>query len=212
MNPRSSLTGILLFVSIGVMADPDTEAVKYPALLNQYLSGITTLSSDFEQNTVDRIVNSNELYQGQLWIAKPHQFRVDTESPSSQSLISDGSSFWSYDEDLEQVIISTLNKDLAVMPILLFSSDSGNIENVYEISGYTDELGDHFLLEPKSETGLFQSLVLEFDQGVPLSIRINAATGQQTTIRLDNVVLNEGIADSQFFFRLPEGIDVIDER
>ena len=115
------------------------EPVGYSELLSSYLSGISTLSGNFEQSTSNQNDYYSTVYKGQLWISKPNRFRVDTISPSLQSLISDGTDFWSFDADLEQVIVSKLNEDLNQMPILLFSSDIDNIENSYEVSGYEDE-------------------------------------------------------------------------
>jgi outer membrane lipoprotein carrier protein len=139
-------------------------------------------------------------------------FRVETVLPSKQTLISNGIDFWSYDEDLEQVIVSRLNKDLGEVPILLFGSDLESIEAAYTISGYSDEEQEFFLLEPNSDMSLFKSLLLEFDGGTPSAIRINTATGDQTIIRLIDVVLNENVSRDRFEFSVPVDADVIDER
>lgn len=215
MNHPGSIARLFVFVICGAIisiqanGEPAMKADGYSILLSQRLSEIASLSGDFQQQN---IYDSNTIYKGRLWIARPYQFRVDTILPSMQSLVSDGQNFWSYDEDLEQVIISKLNKDLSEVPILLFSSDIGSIEAAYAISGYSDEGQEYFLLEPKSDTSLFKSLLLEFHGATPSSIRINTATGEQIIINLANVVLNEEIRKEQFIFVVPDNADVIDER
>ncbi|MFP6808649.1 MAG: outer membrane lipoprotein chaperone LolA [Pseudomonadales bacterium] len=188
------------------------EPAEYSSRLISYLNGISSLSGDFEQVTHSSWSPSSDIYRGQLWVARPHLFRVDTFSPSVQTLVSDGQDFWTYDEDLEQVIVSKLNNDLSQVPLLLFSSDISGLEKAYAISGYSDEVSNHFVLEPLSETSLFRSLVLVFRDGKPITISINATTGQVTTIALSNTMINEDIPAERFEFVAPENVDVIDDR
>jgi outer membrane lipoprotein carrier protein len=205
-----------LFAGVNTSAETipesSTAIPDYPLLLNQRLSEIGSLRGEFEQITEGAFRSSNITYKGQLWIGRPYQFRVETTVPSAQSLVSDGQDFWSYDEDLEQVVISHLNKDLGEVPILLFSSNMESIEAAYSISGYSDEGYDYFLLEPGSDISLFRSLLIEFKGQVPASIRINAATGEQSIISLNHVVLNEKLHEDRFRFSVPDGADIIDER
>lgn len=189
-----------------------SESPGYVRLLGTYLAAISTITASFEQITRDESTSDEASYDGRLWIEKPNRFRVDTRNPSQQTLVSDGTDFWSYDADLEQVVISKLNQDLNQVPILLFSSDIASIGKAYDISGYSDEKTEHFVLEPLSDTSLFQSLTLSFRSGRPVSIRINAATGQTTTVLLTDIVLNADISPDRFIFVAPAGADVIDDR
>ncbi len=188
------------------------EPVGYSELLSNYLSNISTLSGYFEQHTVDNGTQRSIVYSGALWLAKPNRFRVDTDAPSLQSLVSDGEDFWSYDEDLDQVIVSKLNLNLNQVPILLFSTDVERIDDIYRVSGYEDEESEHFLLQPVSDASLFQSLTLEFQGGIPTSIRVEAANGQATVYSLNQVVVNGQIPTEQFSFIAPENVDLIDDR
>ena len=215
--PTKVLACLIFFlIQLNVSAEVDPESSSglsdYPLLLNQRLSAITSLSGDFRQTTDGVVRETNSNFEGRLWIGRPYQFRVDTTDPSVQSLVSDGEDFWSYDEDLEQVIISKLNRDLSEVPILLFSSDVDTIEAAYSVSGYSDEGSDYFVLEPISDISLFQSLLLEFEGQIPASIRINAATGEQSIISLNNIVLNQKLSEGRFRFSLPDSVDIIDER
>lgn len=208
LSKLAALLSTLLFYPLS--AD---EPAGYSELLSSYLSHISTLSGKFEQDTsIPGDHNSTVVYRGEIWISKPNRFRVDTILPSLQSLVSDGEDFWFYDEDLEQVIVSKLNRDLSQVPILLFSSDIDSIEDSYEIGGYEDEDGQYFLLQPVSETSLFRSLTLAFHDGIPSAIEISAATGQMTRIRLKQVVVNEHIPANRFSFDVPDNVDVIDDR
>jgi len=209
--PRLSKLAVIIAALVSYPLSAD-EPDGYSELLSSYLSNISTLSGNFEQNTSNQNDHYSTIYRGELWISKPNRFRVDTISPSLQSLVSNGTDFWFYDEDLEQVIVSRLNEDLNQVPILLFSSDIESIENSYDISGYEDEDGEHFLLQPVSEISLFQSLSLDFRDGIPIAIKINAASGLMTTINLKQIVVNGPIAEDRFSFDAPDNVDVIDDR
>ena len=206
------LISILCGAAYASEAKIEPETAEYSVLLSQRLSEITSLNAGFRQLGEGNAHSSVAVYEGNLWIARPSLFRVDTLVPSKQSLVSDGQDFWSFDEDLEQVIISQLNKNLSEVPILLFGSDFKIVQAAYTINGYSDEGRDYFLLEPNSEISLFRSLLLEFDGTTPVSIKINAATGEQMTITLIDVVLNEDIGNEHFEFYIPDDVDVIDER
>jgi outer membrane lipoprotein carrier protein len=200
--------GVLIICMSATAGEP----TAYSELLSDYLSSISTLSGNFEQRTSDQDNYDTTVYRGRLWISKPNNFRVNTTSPSVQSLVSNGTDFWSYDADLEQVIVSRLNEDLNQVPILLFSSDIAGIKDSYDISGYEDEDGEHFLLLPASEISLFQSVSLQFRGGIPVAIEINATSGQNTMINLKKVVVNESIPEARYNFNAPEDVDVIDDR
>jgi outer membrane lipoprotein carrier protein len=216
---------VIALLLLGPLKAHGGEATRYADQLNTYLTAITTLSAGFEQTTTDQTAYNTAYdtaydareYNGRLWMEKPNRFRVDTINPSLQTVVSDGIDFWSYDEDLEQVVISQLNEDLNQVPILLFSSDILSIQKAYNISGYTGEsdnhvLLEHFVLEPMSDLSLFHSLTLSFHLGKPVSIAINATTGQITTVSLRDVTLNSAISPDRFNFIAPAGADVIDDR
>ncbi len=201
-------TAVIVFLPAANSAEP----LSHGQQLISYLSKITTIFATFEQATQADRSHPGERYSGSLWIAKPNQFRVNTESPSVQSLVSDGRDLWTYDEDLEQVVVSRLNTDINQVPLLLFSSDVDNLEASYNIDGYTDEDGEHFLLQPISEISLFQNLRIDFKGDIPTAISIAATTGQRTTISLKVLRLNDEIPANRFEFKAPEGVDVIDDR
>jgi outer membrane lipoprotein carrier protein len=215
MHPLNKIIIALLLLT--PLAGYCAEQSRHADLLNTYLSAITTLSARFDQNTTDQTANDTTDYNGRLWMGKPNRFRVETINPSIQTLVSDGIDFWSYDEDLEQVVISRLNEDLNQVPILLFSSDIGSIQEAYNISGYTGESEDqllleHFVLQPISDLSLFHSLTLSFHLSKPVSITINATTGGITTVSMDDIDLNAVISPDRFNFIAPAGVDVIDDR
>jgi outer membrane lipoprotein carrier protein len=188
--------------------------------LHHQLSTIRSMQSDFTQQTVDAtnaLVQENE---GVLSIATNARFVVKTQSPFEQTLVSDGDSFWTYDEALDQVIITRLDKDVNKVPILLLGNNDATLLDAYHVSWYEEEASNadtqqlitHYVLEPKVNDALFQVLSIAFIDDLPKEISIKDTLGQQTRISFYNTSVNEPIDDEVFLFQIPADVDVIDDR
>jgi len=130
----------------------------------------------------------------------------------SQTIVSDGVSMWTHDRDLEQVIISPLNTRVDEMPILLFSGKPEAIIQHYTIEFFESEQIQHFLLTPIDSTNLVTKLVLSFQDNQPISISVENAMQERTTIKLSNVGELVDLTEQMFTLQVPEFADVIDDR
>lgn len=190
------------------------------ARLHGQLSAIQTMQSEFIQQTVDAsnaLVQENE---GILSIATDARFVVKTQTPFEQTLVSDGDSFWTYDEALDQVIITQLDNDVNKVPILLLGNDDPSLLAAYHINWYEEDASTddeqliltNFVLEPKANDALFQVLSISFIDDLPREISIKDTLGQRTRITFYNTKVNETIDDAIFSFQIPPEVDVIDDR
>lgn len=177
------------------------------ARLVSILAGLHTLHAEFSHE-----VSPSEIQTGEIWLSKPGFFRVETDAPMSQTIVSDGVSMWTHDRDLEQVIISPLNNRVDEMPILLFSGEPEAIARNYTIEFFEDEQIQHFLLTPIDNTNLITKLVLSFQDSQPFSISVENATQERMTIKLSNVGELVDLTEQMFTLQVPEFADVIDDR
>ena len=180
--------------------------------LNQRLADIKSLSADFTQTTIDASQRTLQKNSGHLWVASPSKFRIETREPYKQTLVSNGDDFWSWDADLEQVIVKKLDTDIKQVPILLLSTDTAKITHQYDISYYQDEDSENYVLHARNSGSLFETLTIEFQDGKPHAIMIGDSLGQQTRVALEHVEVNQPVADDKFTFEPPAGVDVIDDR
>lgn len=209
----SSLVALFLGVfALQALAADETSQSSVEQALNQRLGAIHSLQAAFTQTTVDADNRRLQTSIGHLWVDRPSRFRIETTRPSVQTLVSNGVDFWSWDADLEQVIVKKLDADVKQVPILLFGGNTKKVTSEYEITG--QEQGDkaRYTLHARSTSSLFESLAIEFDKGVPSTISIADSLGQRTRIQLSGVIINQPIADSHFQFTPPKGADVIDDR
>lgn len=205
MRHLNRLLLLLLTIPLPAVA---SDAERLQALL----ADVSSLVSDFNQVTINadnRLLQEN---RGRLWVEGPSSFRIETHSPFSQTLVSNGTDFWTFDADLEQVIVRPLDDDLSEVPILLLGAGVGDITETYDVSRFEDEEGEHFVLSPRSQQAVFESLTLSFKATVPSAIRIRDSLGQRTRIDFETPEPNIDIAPARFVLEIPDGVDVIDDR
>jgi outer membrane lipoprotein carrier protein len=93
--------------------------------LVKQLSGIQSISSNFEQTT--KVTNSskapkkqglsaqhmNQTFKGVMKVERPGKFYWETTSPAKQTIVTSGKTVWIYDPDLQQAVRQTLDEQVA---------------------------------------------------------------------------------------------------
>lgn len=179
--------------------------------LVESLDGIKSIQSVFEQTTVDRNGEEINVSQGKLTVGLAGQFLIETTSPFAQHLVSNGQDFYTYDPEIDQVIVRTLMQDVSQVPILLLGNADQSFLADYEVSQQSKHAEDVFTLKSKASS-VFEQLQLTFNHDAPTTIWLKDSLGQTTEIKLNQVVMNEKLDQSIFEFQVPEGVDLIDDR
>ena len=177
--------------------------------LNQYFDELTTLRSGFEQTLLDEFGQVVQESQGTLAIQKPGKFRWDYTEPYEQEIVSDGTHFWLYDADLEQVTVRSLDESLQNTPAMLLTGE-GKLEDRFTISeaGQRDGVDWITLIPLDSETD-FRLVVLSFEGGELVVMELADTLDQVSRIRFFDIERNAEIAAETFLFEPPDGVDVI---
>jgi len=205
------LSRLASFVALLILAQlAKAQSSEAAERLSALLKNVSSLQAEFDQATSRE--QHQQRYSGKLWISKPDRFRIASSTPSPQLLVSDGKSFWNFDEALEQVIISKSDNSSTQVPITLFTQAQLALNELYNVNSYEDERREVFLLEPLDDISLVRVLTIEFENGEPAEIRVEADSGQSTVFMLTHVKMNPELDASLFSFTAPAGVDVIDER
>ena len=164
--------------------------------LEEYLSTMTTIVSDFTQVAPD-----GTLTNGRFFLERPGKMRWQYNPPTPILMVSNGSELVYYDYELEQVshipLDSTLIGFLA-RPTIHFDKDVG----IVAFSEKADVISVTLAQVEKPDDGL---LTLEFSDK-PLALRnmiIRDATQQVTTVSLNNARYGLKIDPENFIFRDP---------
>lgn len=202
---------LALATVLGITTQAHANEAAAVQQLTQLLNQAQTMTARFTQVTLDASGSSLQEASGQMVLKRPGQFRWHTDAPMEQLLVSDGKQAWLYDPDLEQVTVQAMDQRLTHTPALLLSGDTTSIRESFRIDHKSQGSLADFVLTPKGKDTLFDTLRLSFRNGVLNDMQLIDSIGQRTNITFDNVRMNTPVANSEFTFDIPPGVDVIQE-
>lgn len=205
MNLTLRFAFVLLLASTWLTASAATDDAA--ADLRQRLDATTSLQGKFAQTLVDTDGTLLEESSGEFALQRPGRFYWKTVAPYEQLLVSNQELIWLYDPDLEQVTVREYTDDLQQTPAVLLSGDLEQLQRDFAISRVADE--EAFLLIPRNQDGLFQTLSLVFKGEQLTEIRLRDSLGQESRFALKEVVRNRPIDAALFTFTPPEGVDIL---
>ena len=176
------------------------------------LKQLQNMQADFVQVMRDGKKRELQRLSGKIMIEKPGKLYWQTNPPYEQLVVSDGTSVWIYDMDLEQVSIRDMEQRIQETPALLLSGDTSEISKNFTLELNQSEAISRYSLIPKDSSQLFDKLDFQYFDDQLESMSIYDAAGQVTDIIFENSIVNEQIDPKTFQFGIPEGVDVIDGR
>jgi outer membrane lipoprotein carrier protein len=177
--------------------------------VQSYVERLSTLRADFRQEVLDAAGAVREQAEGTLLLQKPGRFRWEYRRPSEQLLVSDGTTVWLYDVDLEQVTVRRIGDSLSTTPAMLLSGQSRVDESFTASDGGQADGLDWVQLIPKLEDTDFRSLRLGFRGGELARMDLTDRLGQRTSIEFRAVERNPVLPPAAFTFVPPPGVDVV---
>ncbi|MEE9326231.1 MAG: outer membrane lipoprotein chaperone LolA [Cocleimonas sp.] len=201
-----SLASLILMTSSSLtMAAPDEARQR----LNNFFTGVTSLKGSFSQQVFSRKGKMIQSSTGDIALSRPGKFRWVYKTPDPQTIVGNGKNIWVYDEDLEQVTIKPMSSALASAPIaILTRKQSADAQfHVQPISHNAAGL-DWFKLTPRKQSKDFRFIEIGLDKQGMRQMIMHDQLGQKTVIQL-NAKTNVPIKGSTFFFKIPQGVDVI---
>ncbi|WP_164503661.1 outer membrane lipoprotein chaperone LolA [Pleionea sediminis] len=175
---------------------------------------ITSVSAEFEQEIRDQFNNLKDKSKGVFQLKKPFKFLWQTQKPFQQLIVSNGDVLWTFDQDLDQVNIESLDKAMGNTPVFFLGADAKTLNESFNItllpSGQSD--AKTFELTPRNNENTFERMLVLFNDGQLKEILLKDTLGQQTSVEFSAVNMNVELADSTFEFTPPEGVDVLDSR
>jgi outer membrane lipoprotein carrier protein len=210
-------TSAVLLAIAFVSAAPQPNLAE--ALQKKYDS-IKDFSADFVHVYQGGVLRKRVSESGRVLIKKPGKMRWDYQAPEQKLFVSDGAKIYSYLPQDKQVIVSTVPRgDDASTPVL-FLSGKGNILRDFNSSSAEPALmrdlpaGSLGLkLVPKAPQADYDWLVVAIEPGTLRIVGLvtTDAQGGQSSFSFTNLKENVGLADKSFEFKMPRGVDVVNE-
>lgn len=163
-----------------------------------YLQNTERFSANFEQKIIDEDGELVQKSSGTVSLSRPYKMRWETTAPFSYLLVTDGSTLWRYDADLEQLNKEPFTDEMRQTPAMLLGSGGADIGLNFNVSMQTLDDSVQFTLIPKQESA-FSQMIVGFDQqGTLQSMQMSDALGQTTHLVLRDVQLNPALKANEF--------------
>jgi outer membrane lipoprotein carrier protein len=199
-----------------MIAGADVSAAELAQSLQKKYDGIRDFSADFIHTYEGGVLRKKISERGRLLIKKPGKMRWEYNSPEQKTFVSDGMKLYSYMPKDKQVIVASVPpEDQATTPAL-FLAGKGNLARDFTAS-IADvppgmPAGTRALkLVPKTRQRDYDWLLLAVD---PVTLTLRGlvtvdAQGGTSSFSFTNLKENVGLADKDFAFRIPRGVDVV---
>jgi outer membrane lipoprotein carrier protein len=202
----------LLLIMTGMVAgEPGKRNEAEFDRLKGYLGAMQNLRAEFNQQVMgpeDKII---EQASGSVVLSKPGRFRWDYRNPYERIIVADGERVWFYEADLEQVTIRRMAAGLGDTPAALLTGDAEALEQFELLDSWTIEGFDWLQLAPISTEADFSTVDIGFADGELQRIEFVDRLGQRTRLILSGIDRFPELADDEFLFEIPDGVDVIGE-
>jgi outer membrane lipoprotein carrier protein len=210
-----SLTCAFAALTLPGSAQTETAADLAQALQKKYAT-VRDFSADFVQTYRGGVLNRQMKDTGSVLIKKPGKMRWEYQTPEEKLFVSDGVKVYWYVPQDRQVIVSAVPKGDAAPTPALFLAGRGSLTRDFNVS-FTDLPPDTLpgssalKLVARTPQPDYEWLVLTVDPAT-LALRGLVAIDTQggtSSFSFSNLKENVGLADRQFAFDIPRGVEVV---
>jgi len=194
----------------------DTTAPELAQALQRKIDGVKDFSADFTHAYEGGVLHKVATERGRLLMKKPGKMRWDYTAPESKLFVSDGVRMYSYIPEDKQVIITTVPADDESTTPTVFLAGKGSLTRdftpiVVDLPPGMAAGNRALKLVPRSRQRDYDWVILVFDPGT-FAIRglvTVDAQGGKSSFSFTNMKENVGLADKEFAFKIPRGVDVV---
>ncbi len=170
---------------------------------------LRTLSGEFSQTTQEKSGKPGKNLSGTFAIATGGKFRFDYAKPYKQVLVSDGSKFSTYDEDLAQMTVRKLDQSLAATPLAVLTG-AASVDSVFKLTEEKPADGLSWVSAmPKQSDAAVGDLRFGLQGATLKAIAWSDAFGQRITMKFPTITKNSVLPAAQFSFTPPTGTDIV---
>jgi outer membrane lipoprotein carrier protein len=207
---------LLAWLAVLPLSAQQPSAADLAQSLQKKYSSIRDFSADFVHTYRGGVLKKQVTEKGHLLIKKPGRMRWDYTIPEVKQFVSDGVKVYSYIPADKQVMVGTVPQENSASTPALFLTGKGDLTRDFTASPGELPAGTApgtlaLKLVPRRAQPDYDWLVLLVEPG-SLGLRgmVTAdSQGGTSTFSFANLKENVGLADKEFTFRMPRGVDVI---
>ncbi len=216
---RRRASALVLLVSIAVagrLRAAETEAQQLAAAVQKHYESIRDFSADFVHTYQGGVLHKTLTERGHVLIRKPGRMRWEYTSPEHKLFVSDGVKVYSYIPEDRQVIVGSVPAENQATTPALFLAGKGDVTRDFTPSIVDAPAGAPpgtraLKLVPRTPQRDYDWLILLLDPAT-LAFRglvTTDAQGGRSSFAFTDLQENVGLADNQFAFKIPRGVDVV---
>lgn len=186
---------------------------RVASALQERYQGIRDFSADFVHTYRGGILRTQTVERGTVVIKKPGLMRWVYTAPERKEFVSDGVTMYAYIPEDRQVMVTPLTPGGDATTGAAFLAGNGDIARdfVATLDEPATPGGTALRLTPHQSQPEYEYLVVTVD---PSTLQILALStrdrqGGDSTLSFTDLEENLGVADKEFVFRIPQGVDVI---
>jgi outer membrane lipoprotein carrier protein len=210
-----ALVALLAFLAVGTGRATDLTAAELAQALQRKIDSIRDFSADFTHTYQGGVLKRSLTERGHVLVKKPGKMRWNYTEPERKEFVSDGTKIYFYIPADKQVVVRSVPSDAEATTPALFLTGKGRLTtdftpSLIELPAGLPAGSRALKLLPKSKQPDYDWLVLAVD---PTTFVIRGlmsvdTQGGTSTFSFTNLKENVGLADSQFVFKIPRGVDV----
>ena len=205
-----------LLAGVLALAMADLSAAQLAEALQKKYDGVKDFSADFAHTYEGGVLHKRITERGRLVVKKPGRMRWDYTSPEAKVFVSDGTKMYSYIPQDKQVIVASVPPEDEATTPTLFLAGKGNLtrdfaSSLVELPEGMPAGSRALKLVPKSRQQDYDWLVLVVDPGTLDIVGLVTVDGQggKSSFSFTKLKQNIGLADKDFAFKIPRGVDVV---
>jgi outer membrane lipoprotein carrier protein len=217
LRPATLVAGaIVVTMAAAATRAADPTAPELAQALQKKYDGIKDFSADFTHAYEGGVLKKQVTERGHLLVKKPGKMRWEYTAPDAKTFVSDGLKMYSYVPADKQVVVSPVPPEDEATTPTLFLAGKGNLTrdftpSLVELQAGMPAGSRTLKLVPKARQRDYDWLMLVVDPAT-LAIRgLVTVDGQggRSSFLFTNLKENLGLADKEFAFKIPRGVDVL---
>lgn len=187
------------------------DAEEAVALLQARYEGIKALSAEFTQEVKSRAMAVPQVSTGKVLFKKPGKMRWQYIEPMKDEIVSDGTTVWVWQPDLNQVLERKVEESASKIATD-FLSGLGDLKKDFEVKlAEGTEKSVRLSLTPRVPQPNLKKLTIEAGRKDMLVTQtvIEDTFGNTTTVSFRDIKVNPTIKDDLFRFTPPKGASVV---
>jgi outer membrane lipoprotein carrier protein len=173
--------------------------------------------ANFVQEVTVKALQRTEREEGIVYFKNPYLIRWDYERPKAKKLVISAKKAWLYIPEDRVVYVQNVDGFLRSKLAVRFLSGIGKLQEDFTMQYAPSEmhsLDANYLLVliPKERHEATGKLYLSVDRATlqVVGCRFFDSYGNETKIKLVKTKVNQGLSDTLFIFRPPQGVDLVE--